>query len=99
MIDCPPFLGIHITNALAAADEVVIPIETDYLAFLALEPLITTLREVEQEINPKQKHFCILPTKHHKRTDHTRSILAEIREALPGHVLEALIPYSVRPQG
>lgn len=96
VIDCPPSLGILTTNALAAADEVLIPIETDYLAFLALEPLVTTLREIEQEINPKLKYFWILPTKHHKRTEHARSILEEIREAFPGHVLEAVIPYSVR---
>ena len=42
IIDCPPSLSILTTNALAAADEVLIPIETDYLALLALQPLVTT---------------------------------------------------------
>jgi chromosome partitioning protein len=96
ILDCPPSLGILTTNALAAADEVLIPIETDYLAFLALEPLAATLKEIEHEINPKLSRFWILPTKHHKRTEHSRSILDEIRAAFPGHVLETVIPYSVR---
>lgn len=96
IVDCPPSLGILTTNALAAADEVLIPIETDYLAFLALEPLAATLKEIEHEINPKLSRFWILPTKHHRRTEHARSILDEIRAAFPGHVLDAVIPYSVR---
>lgn len=96
IIDCPPSLGILTTNALAAADEVLIPIETDYLALLALEPLVTTLKEIEREINPRLREYWILPTKHTKRTEHARSILEEIRTAFPGHVYEAVIPYSVR---
>lgn len=96
IVDCPPSLGILTTNALAAADEVLIPIETDYLAFLALEPLRATLKEIEHEINPRLSRFWILPTKHHKRTEHSRSILDEIRTAFPGHVLDAVVPYSVR---
>ena len=96
IIDCPPSLGILTTNALTAADEVLIPIETDYLAFLALEPLAATLREIEHEINPNLSRFWILPTKHHKRTEHSRSILDEIRAAFPGRVLDTVIPYSVR---
>lgn len=96
VIDCPPSLGILTTNALAAAHEVLIPIETDYLALLALEPLVTTLREIEREINPRLREFWILPTKHQKRTEHSRAILEEIRNAFPGRVLEAVIPYSVR---
>jgi len=96
IIDCPPSLGILTTNALTAADEVLIPIETDYLAFLALEPLAATLKEIEHEINPKLSRFWILPTKHHQRTAHGRSILEEIRAAFPGRVLDTVIPYSVR---
>lgn len=96
IIDCPPSLGILTTNALAAADEVLIPIETDYLALLALEPLVTTLKEIEREINPRLRDYWILPTKHNKRTEHARMILEEIRAAFPGHVYEAVIPYSVR---
>jgi chromosome partitioning protein len=96
IVDCPPSLGILTTNALAAADEVLIPVETDYLAFLALEPLRATLKEIEHEINPRLSRFWILPTKHHKRTEHNRSILDEIGAAFPGHVLETVIPYSVR---
>jgi chromosome partitioning protein len=96
VIDCPPSLGILTTNALAAAHEVLIPIETDYLALLALDPLVTTLKEIEREINPRLREFWILPTKHQKRTEHSRVILEEIRKAFPGRVLEAVIPYSVR---
>ncbi len=96
IIDCAPSLGILTTNALVAADEVLIPVETDYLAFLALEPLAATMREIETEINPKLSHYWFLPTKHNGRTEHSRSILDELRTAFPDRVLRTVIPYSVR---
>jgi len=96
IIDCAPSLGILTTNALVAADEVLIPIETDYLAFLALEPLAASMREIENEINPKLSRYWILPTKHNGRTEHARSILEELRAAFPDRVLQTVIPYSVR---
>lgn len=96
IIDCSPSLGILTTNALVAADEVLIPIETDYLAFLALEPLAATMREIESEINPKLSRYWLLPTKHNGRTEHSRSILEELRTAFPDRVLRTVIPYSVR---
>lgn len=96
IIDCSPSLGILTTNALVAADEVLIPIETDYLAFLALEPFAATMREIEREINPKLSRYWLLPTKHNGRTEHSRSILEELRTAFPDRVLRTVIPYSVR---
>ena|ERR1700687_384791 len=96
IIDCSPSLGILTTNALVAADEVLIPVETDYLAFLALEPLAATMREIEAEINPKLSRYWLLPTKHNGRTEHSRSILEELRAAFPDRVLQTVIPYSVR---
>ena len=44
-IDCPPQLGTLLINALVAADEVIIPVKTDYLAYRGLKALLDTIRE------------------------------------------------------
>jgi len=54
LIDCPPSLGILTTNALVAADELLIPVEADYLAFKAMQLLLqTTFPRVREQINKK----------------------------------------------
>ncbi len=46
-IDCPPQLGTLLINALVAADEVIIPVKTDYLAYRGLKALLETIRDVQ----------------------------------------------------
>lgn len=86
---CPPSLGILTTNALAAVHEVLIPIETDYLALLALEPLVTTRKEIELEIKSTPSRVLDSSRQAQKRTEHSRGIVDEIRKAFLGRVLEA----------
>lgn len=96
VIDCPPSLGLLTTNALTAADELVIPLSSDYLAFRAIEHLLATVSKIRAKVNPRLKDARILVTMHQGRTVHGRAILDEIRKAFPDAVFSSIVPYSVR---
>ena len=96
LIDCPPSLGILTINALVAADEVIIPIETDYLAFRGAEILINeTIRKVKRKLNKKLKIKGILPTMH-TRTIHSREVLDILKEHFKGLVFDIVIKKTVK---
>ena len=75
LLDCPPALSLLTMNALAAADEVLIPVASDYLALQALQDFLATTEEVRREINPQLKIAGILVTQHQAQTGHARGIL------------------------
>jgi len=96
VLDCPPSLGLLTTNALTAADELVIPLSSDYLAFRAIEHLLATVTKIRAKVNPRLGDARILVTMHQGRTVHGRAILDEIHKAFPESVFSAIVPYSVR---
>ncbi len=96
LLDCPPSLNLLTMNALAAADEVLIPVASEYLALQALKDFLTTTDEVRQEINAELKIAGILVTQHQSQTGHGRSMLEALRQAFSGRVFDSVIPYSVR---
>ncbi len=67
-IDCPPQLGMLVTNALVASDEVVIPVTTEYLAYRGLRALKRTINEVQEDpdLNPELKLMGIVATFYEK---------------------------------
>ena len=96
LIDCPPSLGILTINALTAANEVIIPMETDYLAMRGTGILINkTIKKVKNKLNPKLKIVGILPTMHNARTLHAKEILVKLREHFSGLVFDTVIKESV----
>ncbi len=96
LIDCPPSLGILTINALTAANEVIIPMETDYLAMRGTGILINkTIKKVKMKLNPKLKIAGILPTMHNSRTIHAREVLAKLREHFTTLVFDTVIKESV----
>lgn len=97
LIDCPPSLGILTTNALVAADELLIPVEADYLAFKAMQLLLhTTFPRVRDQINPNLKLGGILVTKFQSRTTHSKEIMEAIRNAHPEKVFTSVITAGTR---
>lgn len=95
LIDCPPNLGLLTTNALVAADSVVVPIESDYLALRGAQLIYRTIQKVRRQENGRPDILGVLVTKHDKRTKHAEEMLEEIRQAFGDLVFDSVIPLSV----
>src|SRR5208283_4947727 len=89
LIDCPPALNFLTINALAAADEVLIPVASEYLALQALQDFLATTQEVHNELNPHLKIAGILVTQHQSRTSHGRGVLEALRAAFSDRVFQS----------
>jgi len=96
LIDCPPSLGLLTTNALAAADSVLIPLQSDYLAMRGAELLMATIEKVRKKLNPKLALLGVLVTMYNARTGHARGVLSEVRKAFGDRTFKSVIAYSVR---
>ncbi len=99
-MDCMPSLGMLTVNALAAADNVIIPVQAQYLPAKGLEQLLQTVNKVKRQINPKLRIEGILLTMVDSRTNYAKDISALIRENYGGKlkVYQTDIPRSVRAE-
>lgn len=80
LIDCPPQLSILTINALSCADEVLIPVKTDYLAYRGLTQLQDSIQEIQELINPGLKVLGVIATLYDTRVADDREILALLRK-------------------
>src|SRR5437762_3408044 len=96
-LDCPPSLGILMSNALAAADELLTPIQCEYFA---LEGLVKIVRLVEQVrdsgANQRLELGGIVMTMFDARTNLSQQVVADVRKHFGERVYETVIPRSVR---
>ena len=95
-IDCPPSLEMLTLNALAAADEILIPVQCEYFALEGLSDLMTTLRMVKRRINPGLCIFGVALTMYDGRTNFSAQVAEEVRRHFPGKVFTSVIPRNVR---
>lgn len=84
LLDCMPSLGMLTVNALAAADNVLIPVQAAYLPAKGLEQLLGTINKVKRQINPKLRIEGILLTMVDSRTNYSKDISNLIRESYGG---------------
>ena len=100
LLDCMPSLRMLTINALAAADNVIIPVQAQYLPAKGLEQLLQTVNKVKRQINPKLRIEGILLTMVDSRTNYAKDISALIRENYGGKlkVYQTDIPRSVRAE-
>ena len=100
LLDCMPSLGMLTINALASADNVIIPVQAQYLPAKGLEQLLQTVNKVKRQINPKLRIEGILLTMVDSRTNYAKDISALIRENYGGKlkVYQTDIPRSVRAE-
>ena len=98
LLDCMPSLGMLTVNALAAADNVLIPVQAQYLSAKGLEQLLQTVNKVRRQINPKLRIEGILLTMVDGRTNYAKEISNLIRETYGSKikVFGTDIPHSVR---
>mgnify|MGYP001226745259 FL=1 len=100
LLDCMPSLGMLTVNALAAADNVLIPVQAAYLPAKGLEQLWQTINKVRRQINPKLRIEGILLTMVDSRTTYAKEIANLIRENYGTNlkVYQTDIPRSVRAE-
>ena len=96
LIDCPPSLGLLTINALAAAQEVLVPVQSEYYALEGLGHLLYTMDLIRQSINPSLELSGILVTQFDARNTLAWDVLAEVRRAYPEKIYETVIPRNVR---
>lgn len=96
LLDCPPSLGPLTVSALAAADRVIVPVQTEYFALEGLAGLLETLELVRRELNPRLTVAGMLLTMHDGRTRLGRDVEREVREHFDGLVFDTVIPRNVR---
>ena len=96
ILDCPPSLGPLTVNALVAADRVIVPVQTEYLALEGLAGLLDTLSLIQRELNPRLTVAGMVLTMHDGRTKLSQDVEREVREHFPELVFEAVIPRNVR---
>jgi chromosome partitioning protein len=96
LLDCPPSLGPLTVCALAAADKVIVPVQTEYFALEGLAGLLETLALVQRELNPRLTIAGMLLTMHDGRTRLGQDVEREVRAHFPDLVFDTVIPRNVR---
>ncbi len=95
IVDCAPSLGLLTLNALAAADQILVPVQCEYLALEGLGQLTSTLDAVRRALNPELNLGGLLLTMYDSRTKLCQQVAAEVR----GHfsnTFSTVIPRSIR---
>jgi chromosome partitioning protein len=97
LIDCPPSLGVLMTNALAAADSVLIPLQCEYLALEGLAKILKMLERIKQVSgNASLALEGVVLTMYDARTNLSHEVVTNVRGHLGPKVFETIIPRSVR---
>lgn len=95
-IDCPPSLGIITTNALSAADTLLVPIQCEYYALEGLSQLMNTVRRVKRQYNPRLDIEGVLLTMFDGRLNLTQQVVEEVKKYFPRKVFGTVVPRAVR---
>jgi chromosome partitioning protein len=96
LIDTPPSLGLLTVNALTASDDVIVPVQCEYLSLRGLVQLQNTLEVIRENLNPTVDIRGILPTMYDARTLHSREAVEMLRENFGDLVFKTWIKKTVR---
>ena len=96
IIDCPPSLGLLNTNALTAADSVIIPVQCEYYALEGLSQLIHTINLVRERLNPNLEIEGVVFTMFDARTNLSLQVVENVKANLNQTIYKSIIPRNVR---
>ncbi|MFA5155709.1 MAG: AAA family ATPase [Patescibacteria group bacterium] len=96
IIDGPPSLGLLTINSLVAADEVMIPIQSEYYALEGLSQLLETISLVQNNLKPTLGIMGAVITMFDRRNKLSESVMAELYQYFPNRIFRSVIPRSVR---
>ncbi len=95
-LDCPPSLGLVMTNALVAADEILMPIQAEYYALEGLSTLMMVINQIREAANPGLAISGMVMTMYDSRTNLNQAVVRDVREHFEEVVYDVAIPRSVR---
>ena len=96
LIDCPPSLGILTTNALAAANSVLIPVQCEYYALEGIMQLINTVMLAQRKVNPNLDIEGVLLTMLSVNTNLGLEVISSIKEFFKERVYDTIIPRLIK---
>ena len=96
LIDCPPSLGLLTVNGLAAASEVVVPIQCEYYALEGLGQLLRNVQLVQRNLNPRLELSAMILVMYDARTKLADQVVHEVRDHFGDKVCSAIVPRTVR---
>ena len=95
-LDCPPSLGLLTVNALAAAEDLIVPVQCEYYALEGLGQLVQTADRVRRSLNPELRIAGFVLTMYDGRTKLSSQVADEVRSHFGDLVYGSVIPRSVR---
>ena len=97
IIDCPPSMGMLSMNSLAAADQLLIALQSEYMALEGLGQILRNVDRIRDAgLNSELNLGGIIMTMYDNRTNLAKQVVDEVREHLPEKVFNTVIPLSVR---
>ena len=96
IIDCPPSLGILTSNALTAADSVIIPVQCEFFALEGIMQLLNTIRLAQKNLNPNLSIEGVLLTMLDARTNLGLEVVEDIKSYFTDKVYDTIIPRLVK---
>lgn len=95
-IDCPPSLGLLSVNALAAATDVLVPVQAEYYAMEGLSQLLSTIGQVRQALNPSLNLLGVVITLYDNRTSLSEQVKSELERHFGDKLFNIMIPRNIR---
>jgi len=96
LIDCPPALGLLTINALTAATDVLIPVQSEYFALEGLGQLLQTIQAVKQSLNAGLEILGVVLTMFNKRMVLSEQVQAEVAQHFGNKLFKTVVPRNVR---
>lgn len=92
ILDCPPVLALLVVNALAAAQRLIIPVQTEHLAIKGLERMVATLRSMRAVRGGRDLEYWVIPTMFDLRSNVCSQALKHLREMYSDAIWCGAIP-------
>ncbi len=96
LIDCPPSLGLLTINALTAANQVLIPVQSEYYALEGLSQLLQVMQQVQRGYNPELELLGVIMTMYDKRTSLSEQVYNEVKKHFGDKLMTTVVPRNVR---
>lgn len=96
IIDCPPSLGLLTINGLVAADEILIPVQSEYYALEGLGQLLHTVNLIKENIKPELEILGAVLTMYDRRHQLSNEVMYELYKFFPNKIFRSVIPRNVK---